>query len=51
MNCTAVAATPIWEIIAVLLAYAYVWLAANANRWCWPCGFASTAITPYCFGK
>lgn len=33
-----------WEIIAVLLAYAYVWLAAKANRWCWPCGFASTAI-------
>ena len=33
-----------WEVFAVVLAIAYVWLAAKANRWCWPCGFASTAV-------
>lgn len=31
------------ELVAVLLALAYVWLAARDNIWCWPCAFFSTA--------
>lgn len=33
-----------WEVIAVILALAYLLLAMRENRWCWPCAFVSTAI-------
>lgn len=41
----------LWEIAAVILALAYVWLAARGNRLCWPAGFASTAIYTVLFWK
>ncbi|WP_340678856.1 nicotinamide riboside transporter PnuC [Paraglaciecola sp.] len=37
------------ELLAVLLALAYVWLAARQNSWCWPCALISTAIYSYLF--
>ena len=37
------------ELVAVLLALAYVWLAARQNSWCWPCALLSTAIYTYLF--
>lgn len=33
-----------WEIVAVVLALAYLILAVRQSSWCWHCGFASTAI-------
>lgn len=44
-----VAATSIWETIAVLLALGYVWLAARQNIWCWLCALVSTGIYSYLF--
>ena len=41
---TAVAATSGWEILAVLLALAYLWLATRENILCWYCALVSTAI-------
>lgn len=37
------------EGIAVVLALAYVWLAARQNIWCWPCALVSTAIYTWLF--
>jgi nicotinamide mononucleotide transporter len=37
------------EAIAVLLALAYIWLAARQNIWCWPCAFISTGIYIWLF--
>ncbi|WP_158968335.1 nicotinamide riboside transporter PnuC [Paraglaciecola sp. L3A3] len=37
------------EAIAVLLALAYVWLAAKQSIWCWPCAFIGTSIYTYIF--
>jgi nicotinamide mononucleotide transporter len=37
------------ELIAVVLALAYVWLAARQNIWCWPCAFVSTGIYIWLF--
>jgi nicotinamide mononucleotide transporter len=37
------------EIIAVVLALAYVWLAARQNIWCWPCALISTGIYTWLF--
>ena len=37
------------EIIAVILAVAYVWLAAKQNIWCWPCALVSTGIYIWIF--
>lgn len=37
------------EALAVVLALAYVWLAAKQNIWCWPCALFSTAIYSYVF--
>ena len=37
------------ELVAVILALAYVWLAAKQNSWCWPCALLSTAIYTYLF--
>ncbi|MGJ8682772.1 nicotinamide riboside transporter PnuC [Paraglaciecola sp.] len=37
------------EAIAVVLALAYVWLAAKQIIWCWPCAFVSTTIYTYLF--
>lgn len=37
------------EWFAVLLAIAYVWLAARQNIWCWLCAFVSTAIYTWLF--
>jgi nicotinamide mononucleotide transporter len=39
----------IGEIFAVLLAVAYVWLAAEESIWCWPAGFISTALYAYIY--
>ena len=33
-----------FEVVAVVLAIAYVVLAARKSIWCWPCAFVSTAI-------
>lgn len=38
-----------WEAIAVVLALAYVWLAARQNIWCWPCALISTGIYVWLF--
>jgi nicotinamide mononucleotide transporter len=37
------------ELIAVILAIAYVWLAARQNIWCWPCALLSTGIYTWLF--
>jgi len=37
------------ELIAVLLALAYVWLAARQNIWCWPAALFSTGIYTWLF--
>ena len=37
------------EVIAVILAVAYVWLAAKQSIWCWPCALISTAIYIWIF--
>ena len=37
------------EAIAVVLALAYVWLAARQSIWCWPCAFIGTSIYTYIF--
>lgn len=39
-----VAATSVWEWLAVALAIAYVLLAIKENIWCWVAAFFSTAI-------
>ena len=44
-----IAATSLAEWVAVVLALAYVWLAARQNRWCWLCAFISTAIYTWLF--
>lgn len=33
-----------WELVAVVLAIAYLWLAMRQNQWCWPAAFVSTLI-------
>jgi nicotinamide mononucleotide transporter len=38
-----------WEIVAVVLALAYVWLAAKQSIWCWPCALVSTGIYTWLF--
>ncbi|MBN7824815.1 nicotinamide mononucleotide transporter [Bowmanella dokdonensis] len=43
------ASQSIWEVIAVLLAIAYVWLAARQSIWCWPCALISTGIYSWLF--
>jgi nicotinamide mononucleotide transporter len=35
---------PLWEWLAVLFSLAYVILAAQGNKWCWPAAFFSTLI-------
>lgn len=42
-------ATTWLEGIAVILALAYVWLAARQNIWCWPCALVSTGIYTWLF--
>ena len=37
------------EIIAVILALGYVWLAARQSIWCWPCALLSTGIYTWLF--
>lgn len=37
------------EVIAVVFALAYVWLAARQNIWCWPSALVSTAIYTFLF--
>ena len=37
-------ATSAWELLAVLLAIAYLFLALRENSLCWYCALASTAI-------
>ena len=43
------AATSWLEGVAVVLALAYVWLAARQNIWCWPCALVSTGIYTWLF--
>ena len=43
------AAQSLAESIAVVLALAYVWLAARENIWCWPCAMVSTGIYIWLF--
>ncbi|MEP1447742.1 MAG: nicotinamide riboside transporter PnuC [Paraglaciecola sp.] len=43
------AATSMLEGVAVVLAVAYVWLAARQNIWCWPCALVSTGIYIWLF--
>lgn len=38
-----------WEVIAVALALAYVWLAAKQHIACWVCALVSTAIYTWLF--
>lgn len=42
-------AQSIGEIIAIIFAIAYVWLAAEESIWCWPAGFISTGIYAWVF--
>ncbi|MFT2091326.1 nicotinamide riboside transporter PnuC [Paraglaciecola sp. 2405UD69-4] len=42
-------ATSFLEGVAVILALAYVWLAALQNVWCWPCALVSTALYTWLF--
>ena len=44
-----IAATSLLEWVAVVLAIAYVLLAAKQNSWCWLCAFVSTAIYTWLF--
>jgi nicotinamide mononucleotide transporter len=37
------------EVVAVILALFYVWLAAEQSIWCWPCALVSTALYTYVF--
>ncbi len=37
------------EAVAVLLAIAYLVLAARNNIWCWPCAFVSSSLYVYLF--
>lgn len=37
------------EIIAVITAIGYVWLAARQSIWCWPCALVSTGIYVWLF--
>jgi nicotinamide mononucleotide transporter len=37
------------EVIAVIFALFYVWLAAEQSIWCWPCALISTALYTYVF--
>lgn len=37
------------ELLAVVLALAYVWLAARQNIWCWPCAALSTGLYTWLF--
>tara|TARA_R110002124_G_scaffold192192_1_gene359407 strand:- start:793 stop:1401 length:609 start_codon:yes stop_codon:yes gene_type:complete len=39
----------LWEIVAVILAVAYLLLAIRQNIWCWLCAGLSTAIYVYLF--
>jgi nicotinamide mononucleotide transporter len=38
-----------WELIAVLLAIAYLVFAIKQSLWCWPCSIGSTAIYTWLF--
>lgn len=44
-----IVATSLLEWLAVVLALAYVYLAAKQNSFCWLCAFASTAIYTWLF--
>lgn len=37
------------EVVAVILALGYVWLAAKQNVWCWLCAFVSTGLYSWIF--
>ncbi len=41
--------TSVLEWLAVILAIAYVWLAARQNVWCWAAAFTSTALYTWIF--
>lgn len=47
----ALAAIPPAEWAAVLLAFAYLWLAVRQNAWCWACAIASSAIFLVLFAR
>ncbi len=37
-------AQSLWELAAVALSVGYIFFAARASIWCWPCAFLSTGI-------
>ncbi|MCO7224369.1 nicotinamide riboside transporter PnuC [Pleionea sp. CnH1-48] len=37
------------EVVAVITAIGYVWLAARQSIWCWPCALVSTGIYVWLF--
>lgn len=39
----------LYEVFAVLLSVAYVWLAAEESIWCWPAALISTLLYVYVF--
>ncbi|MFC4699840.1 nicotinamide riboside transporter PnuC [Glaciecola siphonariae] len=39
----------VFEIFAVILSIAYVWLAAEESIWCWPAAFISTSLFVFVF--
>ena len=46
-----IAATSLLEWVAVVLAIAYVLLAAKQNSWCWLCALSAPLFIPGYFGK
>ncbi|MCY7296659.1 nicotinamide riboside transporter PnuC [Alteromonas sp. a30] len=44
-----VSALSLLEMIAAILAFAYVWLAAKQNMLCWPCALFSSSIYTWVF--
>jgi nicotinamide mononucleotide transporter len=44
-------ATTLPEIVAVVLALAYIVLAVRRSLWCWPCAFVSVAIYAVLFAR
>ncbi len=42
-------AQSILEVLAVVLAIAYVWLATEESIWCWPAALVSTCLFTYIF--
>lgn len=44
-----ISALSVLEMIASVAAFAYVWLAARQNIWCWPCALLSSSLFTWIF--